>query len=161
MTNLAFAQTVILWRAERDWTQRELARRAEIPQSALSAIERGKRDVTLGTLRTLARALDVRPGLLADGTPPRAAEGQAPLSREAMERVADAVVRGEPLPDGRERRLAEALRSLVWHRLPSRQRRGKDARRGYRAAARAWLWLQSTYPPGVVKSMLQRISNRE
>ncbi len=117
--------------------------------------------MTLGTLRGLALALSIRPGLLADGIPPRAAEGRVPLTREAMERVADGVISGERLPDGREQRLAKALSSLVWHRFPSSRRRGKDARRGYRVAGQAWLWLQSTYPPGVVKSMLQRIANRE
>lgn len=161
MPNAPLAQTLFLWRTEREWTQRELARRAGMPQSALSAIERGKRDVTLGTLRALARALGIRPGLLADGIPPHAAEGRAPLSRELMERVAEAATRRGPVRSRRERALVEALRSVVWHRLPAGQRAGKDARRGHRSAARAWLWLKSTYPPGVVKSLLQRVTDRE
>lgn len=156
-----FVKTLILWRIERGLSQADLARRAEIPRPNLSAIERGRRDLTLGTLVALARALEVRPGVLVDGIPPRAAEGKAPLSREAMERVAESAARGGPVQSRREQALAEALRSLVWHRLPAKQRAGRDARRGYRSAANAWLWLKSTYPPGVVKSLLQRVTDRE
>lgn len=156
-----FVNTLVLWRAERGLSQADLALRAGIPRPNLSAIERGKRDLTLGTLRALARALEVRPGILVDGIPPRAEEGKAPLSREAMERVAEAAARGGLVRSRRERALAEALRSVVWHRLPAEQRAGKDARRGYRSAARAWLWLRAAYPPGVVKSLLQRVTDRE
>lgn len=161
MPYLPLARTLILWRAERGLSQEDLARRAGIPRPNLSAIERGKRDLTLGTLLGLARALGVRPGILVDGIPPRAEEGKAPLSRKEMERVADAVVRAKPAQNRRERALVEALRSLVWHRLARSQRGGGDARRGYRSAANAWLWLRATYPPEVVKSLLQRVTDRE
>lgn len=156
-----FPGTLILWRLERGFTQEELARRAGILRPNLSAIERGGRNVTLSTLRRLARALDLQPGVLADGIPPRAAEGREPLSREEMGRVADAVVHGKPVRNERERALVRALRSVVWHRLPRLQRQGRDTRRGFRSAAGAWLWLQSAYPPAAVRSLLQRISDRE
>ncbi len=161
MPYLPFARSLALWRIERGLSQEELARRAGIPRPNLSAIERGKRDLTLATLRALAGALHVRPGVLVDGIPPRAEEGKAPLSREEMERVADRVVWGGSARNRRERALVEALRSLVWHRLTPIQRGGGDPRRGYRSAARAWLWLRSTYPPEAVKSLLQRITDRE
>ncbi len=124
-------------------------------------MERGKRDVTLETLLRIARALEIRPGILVDGIPPWAEDGKGPLSRQEMERVADAVVKRGDVRSGRERALVEALRRVVWHRLTRRQRGGKDARRGYRLGANAWLWLRAAYPDGVVKSLLQRVRDRE
>ncbi|HMF41326.1 MAG TPA: helix-turn-helix transcriptional regulator, partial [Polyangia bacterium] len=67
-----FGETVLAWRLARGMTQAELGRAARIPRPNLSAIERGDREVTLKTLRALALALDVRPGVLADGIPPEA-----------------------------------------------------------------------------------------
>ena len=107
-----FVNTLILWRAERGLSQAELAHRAGIPRPNLSAIERGKRDLTLRTVLALSRALGVRPGVLVDGIPPRAREGKAPLTREIMERVAEAASRGGPVRNRREQALAEALRIL-------------------------------------------------
>ena len=161
MPSSPFPETLILWRMERGLTQQALAQRAGMPRPNLCAIERGRRDVTLRTLRRLARALEIPPGILADGIPPRASEGQRPLDREEMERVADAVVYGKAVRNDREGALARALRSVVWHRLSPRERQGGDARRGFRSAAGAWLWLQSAYPPSAVRSLLQRISDRQ
>ena len=157
-----FSQTVLLWRLQRGMTQEALAQRARVSRPNLSAIERGKREVSLGTLRALAVGLDVRPGVLADGVPPSVLEaGAARLSREALERVADAVLCGTPLRDRHERVLADALRKVVRQRLlAGRQQRGR-VRRGKRAAAAAWLWLESTYPATVVQSLLQRIADRK
>lgn len=42
-------------------TQSELAKHADIPQPALSAIENGNRDITVSTLYKLAKALDISP----------------------------------------------------------------------------------------------------
>lgn len=65
---IPFGQAVLLWRLHRGLTQQTLAVKARVPRSNLSAIERGKREVSLRTLRSLALALEVRPGVLADGT---------------------------------------------------------------------------------------------
>jgi transcriptional regulator with XRE-family HTH domain len=59
-----FGETVLAWRLARGMTQAALARAACIPRPNLSAIERGDREVTLKTLRALALALEVRPGVL-------------------------------------------------------------------------------------------------
>ena len=133
-----FGQTVHLWRMHWDLTQDELARRSGMSRPNLSAVEQGKREVTLSTLRALAVALDVTPGILADGIGPgqtaksilpspgpsdhplpRGEEKSQPaLSREALERIAKAVAQGKPASlSGREREIAETLSKLVRNRM--------------------------------------------
>jgi len=65
------------WRRHRGLTQAVLARRAGLPQAAISSAERGLRDFSLRTLCRLAVALDVTPGTLLDHDPPH-----TPLSRQ-------------------------------------------------------------------------------
>ncbi len=48
-----------VWREWRGLTQMALARRAGVPQSVISAIERGRRRPSLAALKALARALDI------------------------------------------------------------------------------------------------------
>lgn len=156
-----FGQTLWLWRLERRLTQDALAWRAGISRPNLSAIERGKREVSLGTLRALAAALNVRPGVLVDGVAPSSAEpGAARWSRQALERIAEAVVRGTSVREAREQALVEALRWVLRHRLSARRQLGGRARRGKRAAEAAWLRLEAAYPREVIQSALQRIEDR-
>ena len=156
-----FNETLWLWRAHRGLTQAALARRARIPRPNLSAIERGKREVSLGTLRALAVALNIRPGVLADGVPPDLPkEGSPGLSREAMERIAEAVVTQRSLRDGRERRVAQALRQIVRNRLALSKRPAR-VRPQPRATQAAWVWLKAAYAEAVVRSLLQRIADHQ
>ena len=135
-------------------TQAALARAAKIPRPNLSAIERGDRDVTLRTLRGLALALDIRPGLLADGQPPDA--GAEPLTRAAMERVARAANRGTGAGTPREHVIAGQLR-----RATSVRRARAAGRRGGRATAagdRAYLQLKNMLPAATLASLLDRVA---
>ena len=87
---LPFGQTVRVWRVHRGMTQQQLAQAAHIPRPNLSAIEQGKREVSLSTLRALALALEVQPGVLVDGIPPSLSGGMSsPFSRKALEEIAD------------------------------------------------------------------------
>ena len=161
-----FGEAVLLWRLQRGLTQEELARRAGVPRPNLSAIERGQREVSLKTLRALAVALDVRPGVLVDGIVPREEVGR--LSREAMERIADAVVRNAPLAEPKEQALADRLKYLVGSRLRAAgpvtkgstlRLTSKGAARLGRVSDRAWLSL-SGYPKAVIESLVGRILER-
>lgn len=153
-----FSQAVLLWRLERGLTQEELARRAGLPRPNLSAIERGQREVSLRTLRALAAALDVRPGVLADGIAPREEEENGELSREAMERIADAVIQKKSLAQPKEKALADRLRHIVTSRLRAAGMTKRAPRLG-RASDRAWLSL-SRYPETVIESLVARIVER-
>lgn len=153
-----FGETVLLWRLKRGLTQEELARRAQVPRPNLSAIERGQREVSLKTVRALAVALDVRAGVLVDGIAPEE-EGAGELSREAMERIADAVIRKSTLADAKEQALADQLKHLVSSRLRAAGPRARGAARLRRGSDRAWLSL-SSYPQGVIESLVHRILER-
>src|SRR6266700_81765 len=74
---LPFGETLLAWRLARGMSQAELAQAARMSRPNLSAVERGDREVTLRTLRRLALALDVRPGILADGVAPAASAAGA------------------------------------------------------------------------------------
>jgi transcriptional regulator with XRE-family HTH domain len=151
-----FGQTVLLWRLRRDLTQEELARRAGVPRPNLSAIERGQREVSLKTVRALAAALDVRPGVLVDGIVPQEQEGTNELSREAMERIADAIIQNTPLAEPKEQALADQLKYLVSSRLRAAGTLTKKTVRLGRVADRAWLSL-ARYPKAAIESLVARI----
>lgn len=153
---LPFGETVLAWRLERGLTQAVLAERAGLPRPNLSDIERGKREVTLGTLRALALALAVRPGVLADGLAPSAAA--QPLSRSDMERVATAAALGEPLADTRLDQLATWLRDAAPTRMAAAAGR-RPGRRKPRRAARAWFQLKIRESAGAV-SLLERMMEK-
>ena len=159
---LPFGQTVLLWRTHRGLTQQALAVKGRVPRSNLSAIERGRQEVSLRTLRTLALALEVRPGVLADGLVPGECEPKAAgWSRGRLERVADAAAQGAPLADDRERALVEALRSVVEPRRLASAKQWRSSRLSRRRRNMAWLRLQAACPPDVVKSLLQRVADRQ
>ncbi|OGQ77128.1 MAG: hypothetical protein A3G94_07890 [Deltaproteobacteria bacterium RIFCSPLOWO2_12_FULL_60_16] len=162
-----FGETVLLWRLQRGLTQKELARRAGVPRPNLSAIERGQREVSLKTVRALALALGVRPGVLVDGIAPEEG-GAGELSREAMERIAAAVIRKSALADAKEQALADQLKHLVSSRLraarpvtkgSTKRLTLKGAARLSRGSDRAWLSL-SSYPQAVIESLVSRILER-
>ena len=149
---LPFGQTLFLWRFARGLTQAELAKAAGIPRPNLSEIEQGRREVTLGTLRSLALALRVRPGVLVDGIPPPLFRGTQRWSRRQLERIAHAACRDTRLSSGPERKISELLRQVAgFQGMASGKRRMKIS----------WLLLKSTCPPHVVKSLIQRVRDRE
>ncbi len=163
-----FGETVLLWRLQRGLTQKELARRAGVPRPNLSAIERGQREASLKTVRALGVALGVRAGVLVDGVLPQEEEGTGKLSREAMERIADAVVGKRVLPEAGEQALADQLKRLVRSRLRAARPMAKGstprltskgAARLGRVSDRAWLSL-SSYPEAVIESLVSRILER-
>jgi transcriptional regulator with XRE-family HTH domain len=55
-----FGQRVAFFRRARKWSQRELAERADLSRTFLARIETNVQDPTLGTVRKLATALEVR-----------------------------------------------------------------------------------------------------
>lgn len=84
---MAIGQTIYLWRSHRKMTQAKLAQTSGVSRPNLSAIEQGARDITIGTLRRIAGALDVRPGSLVDDALPEEKPGQI-WTREKLDRVA-------------------------------------------------------------------------
>lgn len=161
MRSLPFGDTIRVWRTARGLTQAQLAHRSHVPRSNLSAIERGRHEVSLGTLRELAASLGIRPGVLADGIAPAHPKTPQPLSREALERIADAVVLGRSPQGEGERALVEALRLVLRPRLAAAGlRAAAPLRRRQRDTNAAWLFLQAAYSHEVIDSLLQRVADR-
>lgn len=162
MTPLPFGQTIVLWRAHLRLTQEALARKAGIPRPNLSAIERGRREVTLPTIRMLAATLGVRPGTLVDGVPPASAEGGGPsLSRQAIERLANAVALNQQVQDPQERMAVEALRLLLAQRRRAAAHQWGRPRVGRRRLLAAWLQLKSVYGRSAIQTLAERILERQ
>lgn len=160
---LTFGQAVWLWRRARGLTQAQLARRAGLPRPNLCAIERGRREVTLGTVRAMALALRVRPGALVDGLSPSTVDGPPPpLSRRDLERIAEAVVTGTRPRIPAYRALVTTLRQMVRQRVEaSRGIRGRRPRGGTKAWQAAWLELRARYPRAMIASLLERIAEHQ
>ncbi len=175
----------MLWRQQAGLTQQALAKRAGIPQPNLSAIEWGKRDVSLGTMRALAATLGVRPGILADGVPP-ALTGRGPvgarhplaskegassaaghrqgspvLSRQTIERIADAVAFDQPVTEPNEHVTVDALRELLGHRTLALRRQWSRPRTARRQALAAWIRLKSLYGRSAIQTLADRVLERQ
>src|SRR3989338_4410176 len=160
MNQLPFNHNLLLWRLARGLTQVQLAGRAGVPQPNLSDIERGAQDVSLRTLRALALALGVRPGLLADGVPPQGT-GEVPVpDRQALERIAASLTGTRVRLRTDEREMSQYL-GLILHRrigaLRGQRRVQRNKRRSVRAA---WISLQARYPKAVIDSLIQRASEQ-
>jgi len=149
---IPFGRCLLLWRLKKGLSQGALAAKAGLPRPNLSDIERGKRDVSLRTLRALALGLGVSPGVLADGIGPDPAPPQ-PLSREKLERIAEAAAHGKELPDPVERDLAGKMALLLRSQLGTKGFRS----RGSLEAQRAWLSLTAVYPGEEIESLRKRV----
>jgi transcriptional regulator with XRE-family HTH domain len=66
---LEFGATVRRLRAEAGWSQEELGHRCDMNLSAISRLERGKRDPQLTTIVRIAHALGVTPAELVADVP--------------------------------------------------------------------------------------------
>jgi len=163
---LPFGETVLVWRLARGMSQVELARAANMSRPNLSAVERGDREVTLRTLRQLAFALGVRPGILADGIAPTISV--RPLGRRALERIAGGAARrlhaADDVTAGHgEARLTALLTEAAAVRLDSIPAPpGASARTGprwpSRRGDRAYLLLKSATSSETVASLVSRLS---
>ncbi|HVZ80660.1 MAG TPA: helix-turn-helix transcriptional regulator [bacterium] len=154
---LPFGTCVLLWRNHLHLSQKALAQKAGMPQPNLSDIERGEREVSLRTLRALAQALGIRPGILADGIGP--VEKAPPLSRERLEKVADSVVKGTA-PAARDAQLAAQLVPLVRPRLAASGNKKAPGRSSERRARQAWLRLAASHDGREIQSLAERIAEK-
>lgn len=107
----SFGETLYLWREYANLTQQELALRSGISRPNLCFIEQGRREVTISTVRRLASALEIRPGLLVDGVVP--SDEKRSLSRVQMDRIAQWISGRPTRLRRRERDIAEALKLLL------------------------------------------------
>jgi transcriptional regulator with XRE-family HTH domain len=153
---ITFGENILLWRLHKSLSQEQLASMSGLPRPNLSDIEKGKRDVTLSTIRLLANALGVLPGTLVNGEPPKHKEGKGTLSREYMERVASSVAQGRPPKDPAERHIYHLLKEVLNCGLKCARTRQRNLPLPTRRGNRAWLLLRALYPAETVNSLIAR-----
>lgn len=148
-------QTVLLWRLHRNLTQSALALKAGIPRPNLSDIERGKKEVSLKTIRALALSLDLKPGVLVDGLAPMELETVPSLTRNALERIADAVAFNKHLPNPDEQKIVGRLMEILNSRLGVYSQGIRKGKRGKQKSSNLWISL-SYLPSSVLNSLIDR-----
>ncbi len=140
---LPIGYQIYLKRLELGLTQNELAGRVHIPQSNLSNIEKGKRDLTVSTLRRIAAAMNVHPrDFFAEADP----KAKHELSRQKIERIAKLVAgKAEPKPE--EMSVTHLFKQVV-------PRRG---RKYVKDLNRSWLELHQQFNASEINSICERV----
>ena len=132
-------------RRARNMTQSELSCRAGLPQSNLSNIEKGKKDLTVMTLVRIARALGVSPG----GFFQEEKRRKKILTRQYAESLAQAVWQTGHSQPGENRVIIRSLRTL----LPG----GLKRPLGRARVERAWFELPRRFTPVEIKLLIERV----
>ncbi len=152
---LHFGPQLAAWRLARNLTQAQLAQKAHVSRPNLSAIEQGKRDITLGTLDALARALGVTPGKLLDEQPPLPFRLD---DRHLIDAVARAVVSGKRPFEAALNLYADDMAALITRKLGAARAPGLS-----RVSHLKWIngqrpqVLRRRYGASLVKRLLDRV----
>ena len=129
-------------------SQQELALRAMVTPANLSAIEHGRRDLTVGTLLRIAHGLNVPPGhLLRERPRPLRSPG-----RLAGDAAARAAITGARALSPQLNRLADGL---AWICKPSIEAGGGRGAR--RASAKAWRTAQLEWDHTALQHLQARV----
>jgi len=138
------------WRRAKGLTQAALARLAHVPQSALSEVENGRRDLSLRTLFKLAVALEMTPGTLLDKDPP-----WLPLTRRQLDAVSRAAVTGRRNLPPAHRLLADACAAAMRPTIEAHAAAG--AARSRMRGARSIRAAEQRFGQETVRAILERI----
>ena len=111
---MRFGFQLMAWRLARGMTQAQLAQASGVSRPNISAIEQGKRDITLHTLHELAHALELRPGQILDEHPPL---HFAELDRYQVDEIARAIVSGRRHMGAELNQFCDDLAALVSQKL--------------------------------------------
>jgi transcriptional regulator with XRE-family HTH domain len=156
---IPFGHCLTLWRKKRGLSQAALAEKAGVPQPNLSDMERGEKEISLRTLRALALALEITPGVLADGLGPET-EKALVLTRDRLERIAQAVAQGKLPTDPQEKQLAGGIAWLMKGRLRAAGQTQKRSSQKSSKTEAAWLTLSASYRPEEIQSLVERVSEK-
>ncbi|MCB9800410.1 MAG: helix-turn-helix transcriptional regulator [Candidatus Omnitrophica bacterium] len=150
-------RVITLWRLERGMSQKELADKAGIPRPNLSVIERGGRDLNLSTLRRIAAALDIRPGLLADGIAPSAYVRKKPWTRESLDNIALYLCGKTIQLNPNEKKAAELFIPLVSTKEKLSARGKERLRTGARREDQALMRVKQLFTHEEFQNILNRV----
>lgn len=158
---VTFAENLYLWRISRGLSQGELARKTGIPRPNLSAIESGKNEPTLATLRMLAASIGVSPGILINGTPPVHFK-KSIFTREALEVVVEVSLGNDRTRITKEQRaLSAILSSVIKNRLNANNQIYKNIFRSRKSYINNWLILKAALGHEILNNLLARLDKHE
>ncbi|MBI4335686.1 MAG: helix-turn-helix domain-containing protein [Candidatus Omnitrophica bacterium] len=154
---VGFAENVYLWRRFKGLSQGELAERSGIPRPNISAIESGKREVSLTTLRLLAMALGTTPGALVNGVGPMRFKGSL-LSRRSLEIIARASLgKGTARVTPQQKTISSILSGIIKNRINADKKTYKDILKDRQVYLDDWLMLKAALGRQVLDALLARI----
>ena len=113
---MAIGQTIYIWRSYKKMTQEDLAKKSGVSRPNLSAIEQGARDLTVKTLRRIASALGVKPGILVDDVLPEFTLRKT-WDRESLDRVARRAIGERTQLSAPEKKIARIVKLLAKKKL--------------------------------------------
>lgn len=158
---VTFGENIYLWRAFRGLNQEELAKKADIPRPNLSAIEGGKREITLTTLRSLAAALDVSPGNLVNGTAPLYFN-KAMFSRKSLENITQITLgKAVKFSTAQEKSISAMLSSIITNKINAEEKKYANTLKGRQSYIINWLMLKSAVGRETLNNLLSRLDKRK
>lgn len=149
-------QSITLWRLHRGMTQGALAAASSVSRPNLSAIEQGGRDMTLQTLRRIASALGVGAGALIDGVGPKPEYTPIDKNRHSLDRIARLAAGQSVRASNREKRIAQALASIMKSKT-GQKRTGPKRVRTVRSAERTILRLKTDLGQEMFRHLVRRV----
>lgn len=154
---VTFGENIYLWRIFRGLSQDDLARKAGIPRPNLSGIENGKREVTLVTLRELAKSLRTTTGMLIEGIPPVRFK-QGFFSREALENIVEMSL-GAPKKQisAEEKIVAAMLLKIIRNKLDAGNKKFRRNFKNRKLYINNWLMLKAAIGERVLGNLLSRL----
>ena len=141
---------ILQYRMKRRLTQQELARLAAVPQPNLSNIEKGKQDVTVGTLQRIATVLGCS---LSDFFREIEREPESiSFSRNRIEKLAEGIVAGQSGLTGQDAEIARLFQDLRPHLAGQ-----ASPKRTYSS----WRRLRALLSKSAIQSLHERVRDAE
>ncbi|MEK6564033.1 MAG: helix-turn-helix transcriptional regulator [Candidatus Omnitrophota bacterium] len=138
-------------------SQESLALRAGIPRPNLSAIEHGRQDITVATLRALSFALGIKPGVLVDGIAPLELNKSASWPRKVLENTVQVSLGAAFYKlNPKDRTIGSLFSKITKNRINAQKKIYKNTIKTRKACINSWLMLKSRIGKEVADNLLSR-----
>lgn len=154
---ISLGENVYLWRLAKGLSQESLALRAGIPRPNLSAIEQGRQDITVATLRALSFALGIKPGVLVDGIAPLKLNKSGRWPRNLLEDTAQASLDTDFYKlNPKDKTVSSLLSKITKNRINAQNKIYRNTLKARKASINSWLMLKSGVGREIVGNLLSR-----
>lgn len=139
-------------------SQEALSKKAGIPRPNLAAIEKGKREPSLPTLRALASSLGIDAGTLVNGVAPIHFGGSI-FSRRSQELIVKAIFsRNVRYLNAEQKLISSLLSNIVRNKINSKNKKfSKGLLKNRGAYIKDWLLLKAAIESPLVNKLLAQI----